>query len=161
MTLNYKQGDLLECTKEKEFRIVHSGNNRGKMASGVAAAILNKFPQVKEDYLKAYSTYWVASTRWLGEVVISVTSYQGNIGYIYTIIGQDGYGYDGKKYVDYDALRRGFLSIKARVIQENPKATLSMPKIGAGLGGGDWLVISTIIKDVFKDTEFTINIYEL
>src|SRR5574343_1862129 len=104
MTLNYKRGNLLECIKEKEFRIVHSGNNRGKMASGVAAAIIKKFPQVKEDYLYLFYEYSFLTRSWLlGKVAISNTPYKDNSGYVYTIIGQDGYGYDGKKDVDYKA----------------------------------------------------------
>jgi hypothetical protein len=39
-----------------------------------------------------------------------------------------------------------------RYILQEDNLVLGMPKIGAGLGGGEWGIISNIIDRVFEDT---------
>jgi hypothetical protein len=36
-----------------------------------------------------------------------------------------------------------------------------MPKIGCGLDGLDWDIVSTLIKGVFSDTDVNIQVYYL
>lgn len=38
---------------------------------------------------------------------------------------------------------------------------LGIPKIGAGLGGGDWAVISNIINTILESNTYNIYVYEL
>ena len=59
------------------------------------------------------------------------------------------------KPFDYTAFVKGLKS----VLQDYPDATIAMPKIGAGLAGGDWSVISAIIEAISGDRE--IWVYEL
>jgi O-acetyl-ADP-ribose deacetylase (regulator of RNase III) len=68
-------------------------------------------------------------------------------------ITQDMYGRNGKQYVDYDAVREVFNSTVDMCWQlyqdyENGETMdIAIPKIGAGLGGGDWKVIEEIIDE--------------
>ena len=41
-----------------------------------------------------------------------------------------------------------------------PRKTVGLPKIGAGLAGGDWIVIKNIIEDELKDLNVTIVEYK-
>ena len=152
--IEYRKGNLLSYVNpnSNEYTvIVHSANNKGVMGSGVAKAIITKHPQVKQDYVLEYQRCSGSLT--LGKVVLSWE--EGIL--IYTIIGQDGYGYDGLQYVDYNALKRGFRTINAA--PQDWFKELAMPKIGAGLGGGDWKIIEKIIKEEFTNKK--VIIYEL
>ena len=65
-------------------------------------------------------------------------------------ITQEHYGYDGHLYVDYDAIRKCMwaLNAEAKVDDLGPVA---MPRIGCGLAGGDWNIVSKIIMVEFTD----------
>jgi O-acetyl-ADP-ribose deacetylase (regulator of RNase III) len=157
MKIEYRKGDLLSAPYNSEHcrHILHIGNNRGVMGSGVAKAIINKYPQVKEDYLK-FCKYTTLENR-LGKIIVSDVSDSIENPYsictnIYTIIGQDGFGYDGKKYINYQSTKEGLTKAFNKIILlslTSPGllvAEVAMPKIGAGLGGGDWGIISKIIE---------------
>lgn len=70
------------------------------------------------------------------------------------------YGYNRNKIsVDYKALGRVFISI----CEYFPDVKIfAMPKIGAGLAGGDWSVIEDILKDVSEvyNREFRVYIFD-
>jgi O-acetyl-ADP-ribose deacetylase (regulator of RNase III) len=60
---------------------------------------------------------------------------------------QEFYGKDGKKYMSYEAFFSSFL----RVADHYEESTIVMPKIGAGLGGGDWNTIEDIINIILEN----------
>jgi hypothetical protein len=49
----------------------------------------------------------------------------------------------GQRYVDYDALYTCFSRVRAHITENT---SVHMPRIGVGLGGGEWSVISKIIQ---------------
>ncbi|MFA5490042.1 MAG: hypothetical protein WC284_12615 [Candidimonas sp.] len=130
MQIVYKQGNLLDCNQSF---IAHSCNNKGAFASGVAGDIRKKHPKVYQGYIdhKVYR---------LGEVIVVEDS--GKI--FFNIIGQDGYGRDGRRYVRYDALVDAFEKIDTML--ETP-TEVAMPLLGSGLGGGKWSIVSAIIEE--------------
>ena len=77
------------------------------------------------------------------------------VNYNFTIINAyTQYGYDpATKPVDYEAIYNAFKQIKM-LYDMNPMATMriGIPKIGAGLAGGDWNRIEQIIDSIgFSD----------
>lgn len=144
----YKTGNLLEAD---ELVIVHGCNAKGIMGSGVAKAIKEKYPKAFEEYrlfyeqngLKLGQTIWVDCEKHI----------------IVNAITQESFGKDGKRYVSYDAITSCFHDINAigRMSQldesnaHKPFKSIALPLIGAGLGGGDWNVISGIISEQCED----------
>jgi O-acetyl-ADP-ribose deacetylase (regulator of RNase III) len=133
--IEYKIGDLL---KTPDKVLVHGCNTQGVMGSGVALAIKQKWPEVFEDYKN--QIFFGAERKILGSIITSVTTDKR---IIVNALTQDQYGKDGKKYVSYDAMDDAMLEIAKAI---NVRSPISMPKIGAGLGGGDWGVIEKIIE---------------
>jgi O-acetyl-ADP-ribose deacetylase (regulator of RNase III) len=131
----YIKGDLLSS---KATVIVHGCNAQKKMNSGVAKAVREKWPEVYKRYME---------TEYLKLGCVQVVRVGGQ--YIVNAITQDQYGYDGNKYVSYDAID-SCMSKLAKLFPES-SAMIAMPKIGAGLGGGNWQVIETIINQHLKD----------
>jgi O-acetyl-ADP-ribose deacetylase (regulator of RNase III) len=65
-------------------------------------------------------------------------------------------------YVDYNAIRECFKKIKSRLTFSGygEKYKIAYPKIGAGLGGGDWDIISKIIDEELEGLDHTLVIYD-
>lgn len=148
MKIIYKRGDLLQC---EEKCILHGCNSQGKMASGVAKAIRAKYPS-------AYTAYIASKS--LGGMNLGVLTFapQEDGKLIINGITQEFYGRDGRQYVDYEAVREVIKGVNWMAEQYNIPA-VAMPKIGAGLGGGDWDIISRIIEE--ESINFQPVIYEL
>jgi hypothetical protein len=133
----HKSGDI---TKIKSGIILHQVNCQDKMGSGVAKALYNKWPKVKTQYhlfnknkkpldlLGKYDIFPVDND------ITIVNSYS-----------QLNYGYGNKKYTDEQLLISNIRTIS----KSYPTKTIYIPfKIGAGLGGGNWNIIYSGIKNL-------------
>jgi O-acetyl-ADP-ribose deacetylase (regulator of RNase III) len=153
MSKNVKFGDILSV---EHGIIVHGCNAQGVMGSGIALQIKNKWPKCYEEY-KQFCDSAEDKRTLLGNIVpISI----GNV-IVVNAITQLNFGKDGKKYVSYEALSSAFSTI-ASVAQLN-NLPVHYPIIGAGLGGGDWAIISEIIDcafDPYPQVNRTVWIYE-
>ena len=65
------------------------------------------------------------------------------------------YGY-GAINCDYSAIKKGFISLN----EEYENKSIAIPKIGAGLAGGDWNRIKGIIENELRDCQVTVVIYK-
>lgn len=160
--LNYKVGDLCEALKSGEVSSIgHQANCFNTMNSGVAKAIKLAFPdawQADQETEKGDVTKFGDS---------SVGLYDrpnGTFGLIYNLYGQYNYGYDSKGYTNYAKLESALISMRDDILtatEYQPEYfKVGFPKIGAGLGGGDWDTIAKIIDVVFDD-RFNVTIYTL
>ena len=133
----HKSGDI---TKIKSGIILHQVNCQDKMGSGVAKALYNKWPKVKTQYhlfnknkkpldlLGKYDIFPVDND------ITIVNSYS-----------QLNYGYGNKKYTDEQLLISNIRTIS----KSYPTKNIYIPfKIGAGLGGGNWNIIYSGIKNL-------------
>ena len=76
-----------------------------------------------------------------------------------SIVGQ---GYDwqnGVPPVRYEAIRDGLKKVAAFAREHN--ASIQMPRIGCGLAGGDWAVVSQIIEDELTRNGVFVTVYDL
>ena len=153
MKIIYRKGDLLEC---EEKVVVHGCNAQGVMGAGVARAI-------KEKHFRAYTQYKrevVANQKYnktgislLGKVIWAVCGDK----VIGNAITQEFYGRAPIRYCSYDAIRKCMQHINQYIREEG--GSVAMPRIGAGLAGGDWEIISQIIEE--ESTNFQPVVYEL
>lgn len=150
MKIIYKKGDLLQAP---EKYILHGANAQGVMGSGVAKLIRAKWPS-------AYNVY-KASEQHNGMRLGVVTYAEQDDGkVILNGITQEFYGRDGKQYVDYDAVREVIQAVNWLVYGQCGEIDgVAMPKIGSGLGGGDWGILSEIIE--LNSLYFQPVVYEL
>jgi O-acetyl-ADP-ribose deacetylase (regulator of RNase III) len=144
-------GDILSVTSGI---IVQQVNAQGVMASGVAKAIRDKYPIVFDEYSKYVGPAYQQKDNGrgvLGDIIVSAPT---DDLLIVSIIGQQFFGRDGKRYTSYDALDVGFKEIATMIaeLDLDVEADVHHPLIGAGLGGGDWSIIEAIIKAHLPDT---------
>ncbi len=116
-----------------------------------AAQVAKLYPNVKQDYhrwmehspVRCQLGFWQAVNTPDKRTIIN-------------LITQQKYGpVEEGPYVSYPAIKKGLTSIMVAY----PDKILALPKIGAGLAGGNWTIIEKIINDVVKDR--TIHVYYL
>lgn len=133
--------------------IVHGCNAQGAMGTGFAKELRERYPTAYKEYAKYHKTFGLS----LGDYVSVLVQY--NL-MIINAVTQQYYGYDGKKYVNYDAIGKVFESLN-QLIPEVCKITnasniyVHFPSIGAGLAGGDWSIISSLIDEKLNDERVT------
>lgn len=149
----YKNQNIITAD---EPLIIHGCNAQGVMGAGVALAIKNRFPEAYRSYRNAYLAN---DGLVLGSVIIVPCEDKLGLKYIGNCITQEFYGKDKKQYCDYDAITDCLISIK-NFCEELDLNTFAMPKIGCGLGGGDWRTVSIIINTIFINTNITPVIYD-
>jgi len=144
--VNYKTGNILDNVKKGV--IVHQVNCQGKMNSGIAKEIRERWPEV---FLQ-YRAKWQKDT-WgdmSGECLLGHVQWvEVEIGlWIVNLFGQQYYGsYPGSRYTSYDALDDGFKTIAWTLPGKGLQPEdVNLPLIGCGLGGGKWPVVEGIIS---------------
>lgn len=148
-TLKIIEGDLIEMTKNGKFDVIaHGCNCFCTMGGGIARQIREHFPSA-----------WEADEQTIkGDIkkLGNFTAAKHENCYILNCYTQFHYGsnhIDGsEKPLDYEALT---LCMKKINFIFKGKS-IGLPKIGAGLAGGDWNKIEEIIKKELKDLNVTI-----
>lgn len=140
-------GDLLGA---KEDIIVHQVNCQSKMNSGIAKQIREKYPQAYDDYMRVND-----KPSKLGHVKLTMIKNKDGCKYIANLFGQERYGYDGKRYTNYEAIYSGLEYIK-NIAQKHNKSIAIPFKIGSDRGGADWRIIEKMIEVIFEDYEVTL-----
>jgi len=149
--MKYENGDLIKKALNGEFEvIVHGCNCFNTMGAGIAKQIKYNFPEA----------YQVDSITKKGdkEKLGKCSFVQINRKNIYlTIVNaytQYRYGRE-KVSTYYSAIRKCMKWIKENFHDKK----IGMPLIGAGLGGGDWKIISRIINQELEGEDVTIVKY--
>jgi O-acetyl-ADP-ribose deacetylase (regulator of RNase III) len=142
------KGNLLDSNCDY---ICHQVNCRGRMASGIAKQIRERFPEVYDHYRTRYEdvvNLGIDPDKMVGST--DIVKLENDIRHVINIYSQRSYGYDGGRYTSYKAFRYALECLKKEI---PTSCTFGFPKyIGCGLGGGDWNVVSKIIEDVLGDS---------
>jgi O-acetyl-ADP-ribose deacetylase (regulator of RNase III) len=137
--INIIEGNLLDVDKGI---IVHGCNARGVMGSGIALQIKQRYPLAYKEYLNAHtisgSVLGTVSYVFLGKLVVV------------NAVTQESYGRENYRYVSYDAVAKCFEMINNLALKLYTPV-VNFPLIGAGLGGGDWNIIESIIDSTLDD----------
>lgn len=130
--------DILDITNGV---IIHQVNCRGVMGAGLALQIRNKYPIVYKRYI--YACQMLKQSELLGciqpiQVTDSLT--------IVNCFSQLDYGRD-KCHTNYKALKACLHKVNAL-----KRGTIYVPyRIGCGLAGGDWDVVSKMLINELND----------
>lgn len=146
-TMKQIKGDLLALAKQGEFDvIVHGCNCMNTMGAGIAKQLREQFPETYEADCRTTS----GDRKKLG----TYTSAQ--VGDLTIVNAYTQYNFQrDPPPVDYDAIREVF----AKIAVDFKGQRIGYPMIGAGLAGGDWDRISTIIDGELYDEDHTVVIY--
>ena len=145
-------GNLIKMALEGKFDvIIHGCNCFNTFGAGIALQIKRIFPDAYEADLKTIK----GDRSKLGQITFSKITI-GVLKPLIVVNGYTQYGYGGNApNVDYDAIR----SVMRNVKDQFSGLRIGFPAIGAGLGGGDWNIISKIIDDELDNLDYTYVIY--
>ena len=145
--LKTKEGDLLVNVKAPAI-IVHGCNAQGKMRSGFADKLRNKYPEAYTVYKKYFNEVGLK----VGDVNI-VQTHTGMI--IANAVTQEFYGRNPDVvYVNYAAVEK--VLTEAAEFSEQNHIPVHMPFIGGGLANGDRNKLLEIFTRVFANTDATL-----
>jgi O-acetyl-ADP-ribose deacetylase (regulator of RNase III) len=164
--IKYEKGDVL--TANVPF-IAHGVNCLGTMGAGIAKQLAAKWPASELKYRE----YVYKHTELLGKSLATYEQEDKKV--LFHLFTQLDVGTETRK-LNYGALGRCFseLNNTLKTMKEFdehmekettgetisiPNATVAIPRIGAGLAGGDWLLIEEIINGCTPD--INIVVYEV
>ena len=166
MSIYFDIGNLLDAPVDY---ICHQVNCQGRMGSGIAKQIKERWPVVYEGYMAGIEERRKEVEKLCGQWETQIDVSETLLGHLQQIkvndkqtvinmFAQQYYGYDGKRYTSYDA----FWACLGGIRDSVPKGSkIGFPaKIGCGLGGANWEVIFRMIKEVLGD-DFEVYIYML
>lgn len=171
MKFEYLTGDATKPTGDGQILICHVCNTIGGWGAGFVMGLNKTFGKdigsPRDAYLKwfkngHYSSKNIEVPFALGE--IQIVRVAPNTAVV-NMIGQRGIGvWNGIPPIRYEAIRDCFLSLKNVVepyIKKGGTITLAGPRFGAGLAGGNWTKIETIVEEALHDLDITFKIYDL
>lgn len=151
----YVRGDATEPRGDKPKIIAHIVNDRARSwGPGFAGQLKKKWPYLHEDFKQ-----WVSSSKTnlvLGNNRLARLSPELDVCHM---VGQKGYGHSPRTRIRYSALASCLNKLSQEALERD--ATVHMPRIGAGLGGGSWAIISGLIDEILCSKGITVTIYDL
>jgi O-acetyl-ADP-ribose deacetylase (regulator of RNase III) len=154
-----REGDLLQslCTV-----IAHQSNCFGVMSAGIAKQIAAKYPEV----LRADREFSipVGSRERLGRFSVAEV-YDPAVGrrLVFNLYGQYRFG-RGKRHTEVKQLESAVRGMMAylQANEDSAWVRVGLPYgIGAGLGGGDWEEIRTMLEHCSEEFGMEIELYRL
>lgn len=149
--IRYITGDATEPVGDGHKIICHVVNDVGKWGKGFVLALSDRWPNVRDDYLKWYNDrdkpmsqpFWGGTVR-----LVNVSGDSDSSIYVAHMLAQTGIR-DWQK-PDETLLQYNYLAQCLGTVAEYAAsigASIHMPKIGSGLAGGDWNRIEGIITE--------------
>ena len=162
--VKFYEGNILDSGADL---ICHQVNCQGKMNSGVAKAIRQKWPEVYTAYRSVakdlsseeFCDEDLSWTHMLGHIQnVYIGTVNGKDKGIVNMFAQYTYGYDGRRYTSYDAFWSCLGEIKKYM---TPGQRIAFPaRIGCVRGGANWRVILAMIEEVLGE-DFEVEIWDL
>ena len=144
--IEYRVGDVLNSN---EKIVVHGCNCFHSMGAGIALQVFREAPKA-----------------WLADQMSSLGdrskmgTYTSGVANNGTLVINAYTQFDFTRHkvdVEYDMLEK----VIRQICLDFPGETISMPKIGCGLAGGDWNVVEEILNRISEETGNPIRVYTL
>lgn len=156
MALHSVIGDATAPQGDGPRVIVHVCNDVGKWGKGFVLALSRRWPEAERRY-RAWYQGEEPTPLALGEVQFVAVAERL---WVANLIGQhDVRPRGGVPPVRYEAIREGLRAVAVFARREG--ASVHMPRIGAGLAGGSWEVISMMVEEELTGQGVSVAVYDL
>lgn|SRR5574344_1401944 len=144
------RGDLFSDMKEG-VGYAHCIANDGKYGAGIAPIFIDKVFNIRDKVLSS-----LRSNKWTGEgkAILIPTTYNGKQVYAFNLVTKE----ITWSKPTYSTVEDALQDLKRLMIYRKIKE-IRLPRIGCGLDGLNWSIVSDTIKSVFKDTDIVIKVY--
>jgi O-acetyl-ADP-ribose deacetylase (regulator of RNase III) len=149
------EGDATHPVGPGNKIIVHICNDKGYWGAGFTGSLSVRWlrPQIAYQHYKCLH----AEDDDLELGMVQFVHVDHDI-WVANVVGQHGTRRGPVPPIRYNAVRKGLRRV-ARMAGEI-HATVHMPKIGCGLGGGDWDVMQPIINEQLCNVGVNVTVYE-
>jgi O-acetyl-ADP-ribose deacetylase (regulator of RNase III) len=150
-SITYVEGDATRPHGDGLKIIAHICNNRGSWGAGFVLALSDR-SLIPEE------TFHAAGRMRLGEIQITAFVPNEHI-LVCNMCAQDGFGTNTQPPVRYAPLATCL--IKLHKAATTSKASVHMPRIGCGLGGGQWSVVEALVTHYIVNRGIPVTVYDL
>lgn len=151
MITGYIKGNIVELFMKHECDIAHGCNCFTTMGAGVAGQLAKAYPPILDIDIDE-DRYYDNNLAKLGTHTRAI--HKKGTAYCYNLYTQ----YAPGPNVDYGAIFNAFHELNSgRIVYNRP---LYIPKIGAGIAGGDWELIEKLINLATPDIDIMVVEYE-
>lgn len=156
MPIKYIVKDVREPIGEGKKLICHCVNDIPAMGSGVAKALLDKWPIVRSAYME----WGKRPNTNFGLGKIQALKVEDDIAVV-NMVGQHGiHSQNGLPPIRYDAIRSACK--KTCIIAKRYKATVHIPYLlGCDLAGGNWEIVEKIFLEELCEHGIEVTAYDL
>ncbi len=152
--MEYIVGDITKVAGENQL-LCHGCNCSGGFGSGVAGAIRKAYPIAYQKYKAARP-----NPKMLGTVQFVTVDAMSSF-FIANCFTQVNYGYDGRAYANFEAIRSA-LEACYEFASQYDNMEICAPKIGCGLGGLVWEnSVENIFIELYNKYKITTKIFTL
>jgi O-acetyl-ADP-ribose deacetylase (regulator of RNase III) len=161
--IEYRKGDATRpyISDGGVHILAHIVNNSGRWGAGFTRALNRRFAGLERDYREWHGSYRiqpVPAREMLGKIR---SCWVSDTLCVVHMCAQNGISYTGERTVDYIALSRALQQLALHVAVTGA-VRVHMPRIGAGLGGGDWTIIGALITDtLIEGFQIPVTVYDL
>ncbi len=154
LAIRYLRGDALAPREDDPRIIAHIVNDTSKTwGGGFARQAARQYPQAQIDFREwagESDNHQLGRTRLFG---------QPDRLRIASMIAQRGYGKSSEPRISYPSLEQCLGSV--RDAARASSASVHMPRIGCGLAGGSWDVVSEFIDNILIRAGVPVTVYDL
>lgn len=148
------KGDLFDYFERGECdTVAHCCNCQGVMGSGIALTVRNKY----NCAYKAYKDHESRNGLKLGTIS---SEFVGTDKLIINLHAQGNYGYDGFRYVNYEALYDSLFKACREMIAAGHKIIGVPYKMACDRAGGDWRIVEAMLNVIFVDADIEVLVVE-
>lgn len=150
-----------DATIIQKFQVIaHVVNDVGKWGAGFSGVLEKRYPGLGADYRRRLAELVAGREPVLGRCLVTRLTNVSNVCVVHMIAQHGVRSKENPKPINYDALRLCLRRLGTDA-QKGRVASIQMPKIGAGLAGGDWSIILPIIISELENLPIPVTIYEL
>lgn len=170
MTITYVTGDATRPQGDGPMVIAHICNDEGKWGSGFVLA-LSKMDPVPEEAYRLWATVGSCNDVDFGHRPFAlghtqVVAVGTALTFVANMVAQRGVRHSSSapRAVQYGALRSCLTQLADFCTMHHPQysiASVHMPRIGCGLGGGTWDEIEPIIQETLVSRGVPVTVYDL
>jgi hypothetical protein len=160
--------DIFEISRQRVLSTTNTGasviiphvcNNINLFGAGFAAAVANKYPDVKTNF------HLLGNKAKLGNVQFVTTeknkNHRRDLVFANMIAQNKTINHTNPRPLNYEALVSCMATVRkfahSLLDNEHDKIEIHCPKFGCGLAGGNWSFVSNLISDIWS--EFDVFVY--
>jgi O-acetyl-ADP-ribose deacetylase (regulator of RNase III) len=146
--IRYVVGDATRPLGHGPRIIAHVSNDCGVWGAGFVLAISRRWPEPEREYRAKCPRLGMTQFVSVGDGIV-----------VANMVAQSGVGRADGRPLRYVTLAKCLQDVAVYALCHD--ASAHMPRIGCGLGGGDWHVVEPLIEETLIDRGVEVMVYDL